>query len=88
MRLNALAKMLEDPSLEASYAAILQRLNVPVAGLQAFFEGMAKRTNGSFKVNPISVTPVGDELLVSSKPTGTLVVDHLLPGRNLYLIST
>ncbi len=31
---------------------------------------------------------VGDELLVSSKPTGTLIVDHLLPGRNLYLIST
>jgi ferredoxin--NADP+ reductase len=31
---------------------------------------------------------VGDELLVSSKPTGTLVVDHLLPGRNLYLVST
>ncbi len=31
---------------------------------------------------------IGDELLVSSKPTGTLVVDHLLTGRNLYLIST
>jgi len=31
---------------------------------------------------------VGDELFVSSKPTGTLVVDHLLPGRNLYLLST
>ena len=31
---------------------------------------------------------VGDELLVSSKPTGTLVVDHLLEGHNLYLIST
>jgi ferredoxin--NADP+ reductase len=31
---------------------------------------------------------VGDELFVSSKPTGTLVVDHLLDGRNLYLIST
>jgi ferredoxin--NADP+ reductase len=25
---------------------------------------------------------------VSSKPTGTLVADHLLDGRNLYLIST
>ena len=24
---------------------------------------------------------VGDELLISSKPTGTLVADHLLPGR-------
>lgn len=31
---------------------------------------------------------VGDQVLVSSKPTGTLVIDHLLEGRNLYLIST
>ncbi|NRB37718.1 MAG: ferredoxin--NADP reductase [Pseudomonadales bacterium] len=31
---------------------------------------------------------VGDEVLVSTKPTGTLVADHLLPGKNLYLIST
>jgi len=31
---------------------------------------------------------VGDELLVSSKPTGTLVADHLLPGKNLYLLGT
>ena len=30
----------------------------------------------------------GDEIFVSSKPTGTLVLDHLLPGRNLYLLST
>ena len=31
---------------------------------------------------------VGDEVLVSRKPTGTLVADHLLPGRNLYLFAT
>ena len=30
----------------------------------------------------------GDEILVSKKPTGTLVLDNLLPGRNLYLLST
>lgn len=30
----------------------------------------------------------GDEVLVSTKPTGTLVIDHLLPGKHLYLIST
>ncbi|MFE8072433.1 ferredoxin--NADP reductase [Marinobacteraceae bacterium S3BR75-40.1] len=30
----------------------------------------------------------GDEVFVSKKPTGTLVMDHLLPGRNLYLLST
>lgn len=31
---------------------------------------------------------VGDEILVSRKPTGTLVLDNLLPSRNLWLIST
>lgn len=31
---------------------------------------------------------VGDELLVSRKPTGTLLASDLLPGKNLYLLST
>jgi len=30
----------------------------------------------------------GDPVLVSRKPTGTLVLDDLLPGKNLYLLST
>lgn len=30
----------------------------------------------------------GDRILVGRKPTGTLVQDNLLPGRNLYLIGT
>lgn len=30
----------------------------------------------------------GDEVLLSSKPTGTLLIDDLRPGRNLYLFST
>lgn len=31
---------------------------------------------------------VGDALLVGKKPTGTLILDHLLPGKHLYLLST
>ena len=31
---------------------------------------------------------VGDEILVRDKSTGTLIIEDLLPGRNLYLIST
>ena len=31
---------------------------------------------------------IGDELIVSKKPTGTLLWDHLLPGKHLYLLST
>jgi len=30
----------------------------------------------------------GDRILVSKKPTGTLVIDNLLSGRNLYLFSS
>ena len=31
---------------------------------------------------------VGDQILVGKKPVGTLIADHLLPGKNLYLLST
>jgi ferredoxin--NADP+ reductase len=30
----------------------------------------------------------GDTIVVGRKPTGTLVVDYLLPGKRLYLFST
>ena len=31
---------------------------------------------------------VGDEIIVSKKPTGTLLWDHLRPGKHLYLLGT
>ena len=31
---------------------------------------------------------IGDEVIVGRKPTGTLLVDYLVPGRRLYLLST
>ena len=31
---------------------------------------------------------VGDTVIVGKKPTGTLVVDYLLPGKRLYMLST
>lgn len=31
---------------------------------------------------------VGDPILMSTKPTGTLVTDYLLPGKRLYMLST
>ncbi|MDJ0823541.1 MAG: nuclear transport factor 2 family protein [Paracoccaceae bacterium] len=35
-----------------------------VDGLKRFFAAMAGKTQGSFNVQPVSVTPVGNELLV------------------------
>ena len=31
---------------------------------------------------------VGDKIVVGKKPTGTLLIDYLLPAKNLYLLST
>jgi ferredoxin/flavodoxin---NADP+ reductase len=31
---------------------------------------------------------VGDKIIVGRKPTGTLLIDYLLPGRRLYMLST
>jgi ferredoxin/flavodoxin---NADP+ reductase len=31
---------------------------------------------------------VGDKIVVGKKPTGTLVIDYLLPGKRLYMLST
>jgi ferredoxin--NADP+ reductase len=31
---------------------------------------------------------VGDEIIVGRKPTGTLLIDYLLPGKNLWMLST
>jgi hypothetical protein len=36
-----------------------------LSGLTDFFRKLAGRTGGSFKVNPISITPLGDELIIT-----------------------
>ncbi len=46
---------------------------VGLKGLQDFFAKVAAQTDGTFEVNPVSITPIGDELLVlHSKNTMTL----------------
>ena len=38
---------------------------VGITGLQTFFEKLGAATGGTFEVEPISVTPFGDELVVT-----------------------
>ena len=44
--------------------------------IQAFFERMANKTAGTFKVNPVSVTAVGDELLVTHTKNSMILEDQ------------
>ncbi len=45
---------------------------VGIDGFQKFFNQLTNRSNGTFKVNPVTAAPVGDELVVHSKNTMTL----------------
>lgn len=45
------------PQIEGDY--------VGLKGLQRFFEILSVMTEGTFQVEPISVTPVGDELVIA-----------------------
>lgn len=54
------------PELEGDY--------VGLAGFHKFFESVQKRSKGTFKVQPISAVPVGDELVVV-QTKNTLVLD-------------
>jgi len=46
------------------------------SGIQAFFEKMAQLTDGTFRVNPVSITPVGDELLVTQSKNTMVMEDQ------------
>ena len=51
----------------------LQGDHVGPDGIRAFFESLAGMSSGTFKVEPVSVTPVGNELVVTqSRNTLTL----------------
>ncbi|MEL7068265.1 MAG: nuclear transport factor 2 family protein [Cyanobacteria bacterium J06581_3] len=45
------------PDLEGDYRGL--------EGLQLFFEKLAMLSKGTFEVTPISVTPIGDELVIA-----------------------
>lgn len=47
----------ELPDLEGDYLGL--------RGLTNFFQKIADRTSGSFKVDPIAITPMGDDLVIT-----------------------
>jgi predicted SnoaL-like aldol condensation-catalyzing enzyme len=47
----------ELPEMEGDYAGL--------SGLAHFFTQLAKRTKGTFKVAPLSIVPMGDDLVIT-----------------------
>lgn len=74
--------------LETDGKPLLRAYSIASANYEEELEFFSIKVPDGPLTSRLQQIQVGDEILVSRKPTGTLVMDHLLPGRNLYLIST
>lgn len=74
--------------LEQNGRPLLRAYSIASANYEEELEFFSIKVSDGPLTSKLQNIKVGDEIFVSTKPTGTLVVDHLLPGRNLYLLST
>ncbi len=74
--------------LETEGRPLMRAYSIASANYEEELEFFSIKVQDGPLTSRLQKIQVGDEILLSRKPTGTLVLDHLLPGRNLYLIST
>jgi len=72
---------LEDKPLTRAYS-------IASANYQEELEFFSIKVPDGPLTSKLQKIAVGDKILLSTKPTGTLIADHLLPGKHLYLMST
>lgn len=74
--------------LQVNERPLLRAYSIASANYEEHLEFFSIKVENGPLTSRLQHLKVGDELLVSRKPTGTLVLDDLRPGRHLYLLST
>ena len=67
---------------------ILRAYSVASANHEEYLEWLSIKVQDGELTSKLQNLKVGDEVIMNDKATGTLVIDYLKPGRNLYLVST
>lgn len=67
---------------------LLRAYSIVSANYEEHLEFLSIKVPGGPLTSRLQHIEVGDSIVVGRKPTGTLVIDNLLPGRRLYLLST
>lgn len=67
---------------------LLRAYSVASANYEEHLEFLSIKVQDGPLTSRLQHIQVGDTLLVGRKPTGTLVVDYLKPGKRLYLLAT
>ncbi|WP_331327745.1 ferredoxin--NADP reductase [Methylobacterium fujisawaense] len=74
--------------LEVEGRPLLRAYSVVSANYEEELEFFSIKVQDGPLTSKLQHLKVGDPIIVGKKPTGTLVLDNLLPGRNLYLLGT
>ena len=74
--------------LETEGKPLMRAYSIASANYEEELEFFSIKVQDGPLTSRLQKIKVGDEILVSRKPTGTLILDNLLPGKNLWLIAT
>ncbi|MGB8809975.1 MAG: FAD-binding oxidoreductase, partial [Acinetobacter calcoaceticus] len=74
--------------LEVNGKPLMRAYSIASANYEEELEFFSIKVQEGPLTSILQKVQVGDEILISKKPTGTLVHDDLLPGKNLYLLSS
>jgi ferredoxin--NADP+ reductase len=67
---------------------LLRGYSIASAAYEEHLEFLSIKVQDGPLTSRLQHLKVGDDLLVGTKPTGTLVISDLLPGKNLFLFAT
>ena len=74
--------------LEVEGKPLLRAYSIASANYEDELEFFSIKVQNGALTSRLQHLAVGDEVILSTRPTGTLVPGHLLPGRHLYLLAT
>lgn len=74
--------------LEADGRPLLRAYSIVSANYEEELEFFSIKVPDGPLTSRLQHLEVGSEIYISRKPTGTLTIDNVLPGRNLFLLST
>ncbi|NDP38593.1 MAG: ferredoxin--NADP reductase [Rhodoferax sp.] len=67
---------------------LLRAYSIVSANYEEHLEFLSIKVQDGPLTSRLQHIQVGDKIIVSRKPTGTLLIDYLLPGKNLYLLGS
>ncbi len=67
---------------------LLRAYSIVSANYEEHLEFLSIKVQDGPLTSRLQHIQVGDTIIIGKKPTGTLLIDYLLPGKRLYLLST